>query len=253
MNCTTDLGCPHTGRYHQKNPNISKYLANLNICRLRYLTFDISWWKRHTNNSSTNIPRFIMPVITTVEVYQSYKSLSKVKHKWKNDRMLYFTRNAFLEGRVSWFTVLLELTGFYERIFEISAQTFEKCVQYHRGGAVVLHNCFLVKAVEFFAIFLHQNFHSMKSCCGGQIVEFHISNSPILCIEHDKGEFHNSLQRAQQREKMFPSATVANIDPLFQSSQSPLLAEYLINLTSCQITQDFPAFAFSKGGKCVQV
>jgi len=48
VNCTTDLGCPHTGR-------------------LRYLTFDISWWKRHTNNSSTNIPRFIMPVITTVE------------------------------------------------------------------------------------------------------------------------------------------------------------------------------------------
>ena len=36
--------------------------------RLRYLTFDISWWKRHTNNSSTNIPRFIMPVISTVEV-----------------------------------------------------------------------------------------------------------------------------------------------------------------------------------------
>jgi len=35
--------------------------------RLRYLTFDISWWKRHTNNSSTNIPRFIMPVISTVE------------------------------------------------------------------------------------------------------------------------------------------------------------------------------------------
>ena len=59
---------------HLKNPNIWQVQISMNIlygiCRLRYLTFDISWWKRHTNNSSTNIPRFIMPVITTVEVWR---------------------------------------------------------------------------------------------------------------------------------------------------------------------------------------
>lgn len=128
-----------------------------------------------------------------------------------------------------------------------------KCVQYHRGGAVVLHNCFLVKAVEFFAIFLHQNFHSMKSCCGGQIVEFHISNSPILCIEQRQRGIPQFFAKSSTKGKNVPKCSCGQYWPLLQSSQSPLLAEYLINLTSCQITQDFPAFAFSKGGKCVQV
>jgi len=49
INCTTDLGCPHGAR-------------------LRYLTFDIAWWKRHTNNSTSNIPRFIQPLLEAVEV-----------------------------------------------------------------------------------------------------------------------------------------------------------------------------------------
>jgi len=48
INCTTDLGCPHTGRLH-------------------YLKFDISWWQRHTNYKVENIPGFIQPVLHTVE------------------------------------------------------------------------------------------------------------------------------------------------------------------------------------------
>ena len=36
--------------------------------RLHYLTFDISWWKRHTNNTAALIRHFIKPVIETVEV-----------------------------------------------------------------------------------------------------------------------------------------------------------------------------------------
>ena len=60
----------------------------------------------------------------------------------ESDRILYFTRNAFLEERVSWFTVSLELTGFYERIFEISAQTFEKCVQCNFSSGLVQQTIF---------------------------------------------------------------------------------------------------------------
>jgi len=48
VNCTTDLSCPHRGR-------------------LQYFTFDISWWRRHTNDKDENIPHFVKPVIQTVE------------------------------------------------------------------------------------------------------------------------------------------------------------------------------------------